>query len=100
MKTYRKTATIQAEQFDGSDEMIEKYAIGVMPAMMINQFGDSDDSNNWSEPSFCINTLEGKMRLRVGDWIATGVKGERWAIADNVFKQTYEEVEECKLKLS
>lgn len=91
MKTYRKTVTIQAEQFNGSAEMIEKYAIGVMPAMMINQFGDSDDSNNWSEPSFRINTLEGKMRLRVGDWIATGIQGERWVIADDVFEQTYEE---------
>lgn len=27
MKTYRKTATIQAEQFDGSAEMIETYHI-------------------------------------------------------------------------
>lgn len=91
IKTYRETATIQAEQFDGSDEMIKKYAIGVMPAMMIDQFSDPDDSNNWSEPSFRINTLEGKMRLRVGDWIATGVKGERWVIADYVFKASYVE---------
>jgi len=94
IKTYRKTTTIQAEQFDGSAEMIEKYSIGMMPAMMIDQFGDPDDSDNWPEPSFRINTLEGKMRLRVGDWIATGIQGERWVIADDVFKQTYVEAEE------
>lgn len=43
-KTYRKTTTIQAEQFDGSPEMIEKYAIGVMPAMVIDQFSNPDDT--------------------------------------------------------
>ena len=92
IKTYRKTATIQAEQFDGSPEMIEKYAIGVMPAMVIDQFSNPDDTKNWLEPSFRINTLEGKMRLRVGDWIATGIQGEHWAIADDVFEASYVEV--------
>ena len=29
LHTYRKTATIQAEQFDGSDEMIKRYHITV-----------------------------------------------------------------------
>ena len=27
IKTYRKTAIIKAEQFDGSNEMIEKYKL-------------------------------------------------------------------------
>ena len=27
LHTYRKTATIKAEQFDGSDEMISRYGI-------------------------------------------------------------------------
>lgn len=93
MTKYRKKTLIEAEQFDGSDEMIKKYPIGVMPTMMIDQFADPNDFKNWSEPSFRIKTLEGNMRLRVGDWIATGVDHEHWAIADEIFKKTYEEVE-------
>ena len=77
LKEYRKTATIKAEQFDGSDEMIEKYSI--TPPMPL-------------DPDYTINTLEGDMVLGVGDWIATGVEGENWAIADEIFKKTYEEV--------
>lgn len=77
LKEYRKTATIKAEQFDGSDEMVKKY--NITPPMPL-------------DPDYTINTLEGDMVLGVGDWIATGVEGEYWAIADEIFKKTYEEV--------
>jgi len=83
IKTYRKTATIEAEQFDGSDEMIIRYQIGV------SYGGYVEDKPSYL---FTINTLEGQMSLKVGDWIATGVKDERWAIADDVFKASYVEV--------
>jgi len=32
------------------------------------------------------------MELWVGNWIATGVEGENWAIDNEIFKKTYEEV--------
>ena len=37
-----------------------------------------------------INTLEGRMRVRPGDWIITGVAGEHYPIKDEIFQQTYE----------
>lgn len=77
IKIYRKTATIKAEQFDGSDEMVKKY--NMTPPMPL-------------DPDYTINTLEGDMVLGVGDWIATGVNGEHWPIADDVFKKTYAEL--------
>lgn len=77
IKLYRKTVAVEAEQFDGSDEMIEKY--NITPPMPL-------------DPDYTINTLEGDMVLGVGDWIAMGVNGEHWAIRDDVFKNTYEEV--------
>ncbi|MDN7071536.1 DUF1642 domain-containing protein [Lactiplantibacillus plantarum] len=77
IKIYRKTDTIRAEQFDGSNEMIEKY--NITPPMPL-------------DPDYTINTLEGDMVLGVGDWVATGIKGEHWAIADDVFKKTYAEL--------
>lgn len=77
IKIYRKTATIKAEQFDGSDDMVKKYNI-TQPMPL--------------DPDYTINTLEGDMVLGVGDWIATGVNGENWAILDDVFKKTYAEL--------
>ncbi|WP_106904676.1 DUF1642 domain-containing protein [Lactiplantibacillus plantarum] len=32
------------------------------------------------------------MKINLHDWIATGVNGEHWAIADDVFKKTYAEL--------
>jgi hypothetical protein len=40
-----------------------------------------------------IDTLEGFMEARIGDWIITGVKGERYPCKSDVFTLTYEAVE-------
>lgn len=37
-----------------------------------------------------IETLEGTMRAEVGDWIITGVKGERYPCKPDIFDATYE----------
>lgn len=37
-----------------------------------------------------IDTLEGKMRASIGDWIIQGVGGELYPCKDEIFKQTYE----------
>lgn len=92
IKTYRKTATIKAEQFDGSNEMVNKYRIEYDEAYMV---------------PFRIETLEGWTGIKVCDWIATGVNGNHLPIADEVFKKKYAElpvipdyaadwIEECK----
>lgn len=78
-KIYRKTGTIKAEQFDGNNEMVERYDMGFQLAP--NGKGGA-----------IIKTLEGDLLVHVGDWIATGVNGEHWAIADDVFKKTYAEL--------
>jgi len=41
-----------------------------------------------------IVTLEGVMKGNAGDWIITGVKGEQYPCKPDIFKETYEEVEE------
>lgn len=40
-----------------------------------------------------INTLEGSHIVCPGDWIITGIKGERYPCKPDVFAQTYEVVE-------
>jgi hypothetical protein len=40
-----------------------------------------------------IDTLEGRMTVGNGDWIITGVKGERYPCKPDIFAATYEPVE-------
>jgi hypothetical protein len=40
-----------------------------------------------------IHTLEGPMRVKPGDWIITGVKGEKYPCRSDIFEMTYESVE-------
>lgn len=39
-----------------------------------------------------IDTLEGRMRVSEGDWIITGVNGEKYPCKPDIFEKTYEEV--------
>jgi hypothetical protein len=40
-----------------------------------------------------INTLEGPLSVSPGDWIITGIKGEKYPCKDEIFKESYERVE-------
>ncbi len=40
-----------------------------------------------------IHTLEGIMTADIGDWIIIGVERELYPCKDNIFKKTYEEVQ-------
>ena len=42
-----------------------------------------------------IETLEGPHLVMPGDWIVTGVKGEKYAVKPDIFEATYEPVEEA-----
>ena len=46
------------------------------------------------EPFGYIDTLEGRMTVTSGDWIITGVKGEKYPCKPDIFKATYEPVED------
>ena len=41
-------------------------------------------------PILLLGTLEGIMRGHIGDWVITGVAGEKYFCQDAIFKQTYE----------
>ena len=41
-----------------------------------------------------INTLEGGHTVTIGDWIITGVKGEKYPCKPDIFAETYDKVEE------
>ena len=42
---------------------------------------------------YMIRTLEGNMRVSQGDWIITGIQGEKYACKPDIFEQTYEPVD-------
>ena len=39
-----------------------------------------------------IHTLEGDMLVNEGDWVITGIKGEKYPCKPDIFEQTYEPV--------
>ena len=83
LHTYRKTALIEAEQFDGTQTMMVKYGIFAHPEAYY--FMD--------KPLYTLKTKEGDMEVKPYDYIATGVDGEHWAIDKNIFERTYERVD-------
>lgn len=70
---------IEAEQFDGSFDMQAKYA------MMSVHFTSGKSATS-------MPVQNGDVKVNVGDWIATGAKGEHWLIADDAFQQAYAEL--------
>lgn len=86
MAKYRKKpVVIEAEQFlPFTDEM----GAGNSNLAPIVYF-DKTSSTNWS-----CDTLEGKHEVTPGDWIITGVKGEKYPCKPDIFEMTYEKVEE------
>jgi hypothetical protein len=48
------------------------------------------------EKDLIINTLEGIMLGRKGDWLITGVNGEKYPCKPDIFEKTYEPVESQK----
>lgn len=80
IKTYIKVATIKAEQFDGSDEMVKKYPIEKMSIFGADHI------------EFHILTLNGWVILDVGDWIVADDSEKYQVIDDDNFKKSCTEV--------
>lgn len=66
--------------------------------MVYEVMGNAEECNGWiaMTPTGCyeIVTLEGRMTVSPGDWIITGVKGERYPCKPDIFALTYEPVSE------
>ena len=90
MKFRKKPVVIEATQW---------FKIGDHPAVRVP---DDKDVTDWSEDLQklprgslgLIDTLEGAMYVNPGDWIITGVMGEKYPCKPDIFEMTYERVEE------
>lgn len=85
--TYRKKPVeVQAVQWDGSNiDEIREFGAKVV-AGPTHGFQDV----------LAIDTREGIMRTKRGSWIIRGVKGEFYPCEDEIFKLTYDAVEQKK----
>ena len=86
MKFRKKRVVIDAIQFNYIDNID-----GLKTCEMAKSLGLS---RNGASLIWEIETLEGWHIVRNGDWIITGVKGEFYPIKDDIFRETYELVEE------
>jgi hypothetical protein len=77
-KFRKKPVVIEAEQFKG--ELLRGMSLG-----KAEPFGLKDQPG--------VQTLEGFMVARPGDWIIQGVKGEFYPCKPDIFEATYEPAE-------
>jgi hypothetical protein len=78
---FRKKTLIDAEQF------LPK--INKIPHGVISN-GNGDPRKDPDKFDWIIETLEGPLYVNDGDWVATGIRGEHWAIKSDIFLETYE----------
>jgi hypothetical protein len=79
MPRYRKKPVIiLAEQFNDKDQKIDGVCNSCWKLINVPH----------------IHTLEGIMNISIGDWIITGISGERYPCKPDIFEKTYEKVEE------
>lgn len=90
-KFRKKPVEIEAVQFSNKITRMDN------KKEMLELFGDFDgwrveEKKGW-EVFMVIDTLEGEMVAKEGDWIIKGIKGEFYPCKPDIFEATYEPVE-------
>jgi hypothetical protein len=78
----KKPVTVQARQ------LIDDLANHASIAAWI-EAGSGHAEIPFAEPCLYIETLEGRMRADIGDWVIKGVKGEFYPVKPDIFEATY-----------
>lgn len=83
----KRPVEVEAWQFNGENhaEIVAWIGGGAVAGVR-----DGDDLNNIT--ALFIETLEGRHRADIGDWIIKGVKGEFYPCKPDIFTATYEPV--------
>jgi hypothetical protein len=85
MKYRKKPVVIEAIKWEGNN----------LPEIILFMQGNTPILGTPNYPkSLVINTLEGAHYADVNDWIIKGIKGEFYPCKPDIFKKTYEKVEE------
>lgn len=87
MKKYRKKpVVIEAIQYKGEENIKNVFK-------WIDLENDSREQIYLEKDELLIKTLEGDMKVDVGDFIIKGVSGEFYPCKPDIFEKTYEPVE-------
>ena len=87
MKFRKKPVVIEAVQWTNIGDSLEKILALSNPSSAEKIIFTEDGTG-----ALEIQTLEGKMRADVKDWIIKGIKGEFYPCKPDIFEATYEEV--------
>lgn len=88
MKFRKKPIVIEAEQYNGPSDILAH--AGALPPVPDGVKWDVLDTTGIKYP--LIETLEGRLLVCPGDWIITGIKGEKYPCKPDIFAATYEPV--------
>lgn len=92
MKYKKKPVIVEAFQLNERGLVEEDW---FWDAVSENKIKTYNFGKLYSSPAMCvIETLEGTMIAKTGDYIIRGIKGEIYPCKADIFKQTYEEVKE------
>jgi hypothetical protein len=86
---FRKTAIVEADQYF-PDKPWPEGVVEIPPGVR-----DTIEERSVASLVNCawVGTLEGGHLVSPGDWIITGVRGEKYPCKPDIFKATYEAVE-------
>ena len=88
MKFRKRPVVVDAVQFKSGDVKEIVNFLGYIPDMNFSGTGEPQE--------ICIKTLEGELWALRGDWIIKGIKGECYPCKPDIFKTTYELVEDVE----
>ena len=86
MKFRKKPIVIEASQFVIDEK---PWPAGVVEE---SSYWQQTSHNRWRK--FRIKTPEGYFQVQNGDWIITGVNGEKYPCKPDIFEKTYERVDD------
>ncbi|WP_281783763.1 hypothetical protein [Sinimarinibacterium flocculans] len=91
-KYRKKPVVIEAARFDGTRESIAAICRWANTSQEEDLWIDYLSVKDDEVSDVLVHTLEGPMRVNVGDWIIKGVQGEFYPCKPDIFAATYEEV--------
>ena len=102
MKVRKKPVIVEAQQWWPPED--ERHD----PSMLVHRKGNAINPPDYRQVGdlycairgdmgmgpavYMVRTLEGDLKVSPGDWIITGVKGEKYPCKPDIFEATYEQL--------
>jgi hypothetical protein len=87
----KKPIVVEAIEFQGAGSVVERE--------VLEAFIGTAGRYDFDTGHYLIDTLEGTLRARPGDWIVKGVRGEFYPVRADIFAETFEVVSDVVSRL-